>query len=110
LFALVRLGQAAAAEAGAELQAEFGRDHVALIAGHNQFLRLFRGGTRPGDVELWLDAQAKEALRAAGFTVREPEGAVFRLFGWARVDPMEGPEPALQDAVRAALAKATKPK
>ena len=106
LFALVRLGQAEAAAADADLQAEFGREHVALIAEHNQFLRLFRGGARPGDVELWLDQPAKDALAAAGFTLREPDGPVFKLFGWIRVDPMDGPRDALEAAVRAALAKA----
>jgi hypothetical protein len=106
LFALVRLGQEEAGRVGADLQAEFGRDHVALIADHNQFIRLFRGGARPGDVELWLDGPAREALAAAGFTLGEPEGAVFKLFGWTRLDPMAGPEPALHEAVKSALAKA----
>lgn len=106
LFALVRAGQEEGLTAGADLQAEFGRDHVALIADHNQFIRLFRGGTEPGAVELWIDEPAKEALRAAGFTLRDPEGAVFKLFGWTRLDPMQGPEAALRSAVLAALGKA----
>lgn len=106
LFALVRTAQTESARAGADLQAEFGRDHVALIAGHNQFVRLFRGGSGPGDVELWLDEAAKQALRGAGFNLREPEGAVFRLFGWIRLDPMQAPEDALVDAVKAAFHKA----
>jgi len=110
LFALVRLAQWLAADAGADLQSEFGKDHVALIADHNQFLRLFRGGARPGDVELWLEAPAREALAAAGFTLREPEGAVFRLFGWTRVDPMESSVAGLEAAVGAAFARARKAK
>jgi len=65
LFALVRLAQETALESGADLQAEFGKEHVALIADHNQFIRLFRGGAMPGAVELWLDEAAKVALKAA---------------------------------------------
>lgn len=106
LFALVRLGQALALEAGADLQAEFGREHVALIAEHNQFIRLFRGGAEPGAVELWLPESAKGKLAADGFTLREADGAVFRLFGWIRVDPMQGPVDALETALRAAFGRA----
>lgn len=106
LFALVRGAQSLALDAGADLQAEFGRDHVALIADHNQFIRLFRGGAQPGAVELWLRDEAKKELAAAGFTLGEPEGAVFRLFGWVRVDPMQGPMDALDSAVRAAFGRA----
>lgn len=110
LFALVRLAQSEAVAAGADLQAEFGRDHVALIADHNQFVRLFRGGAQPGAVELWLDPPAKEALQGAGFALREAEGAVFRLFGWVRVDPTQGPADALHRALRAAFTKARRAK
>jgi hypothetical protein len=108
LMTLVRLGQELALGSGADLQAEFGKEHVALIADHNQFLRLFRGGAEPGAVELWMEQAGKDTLAAAGFTLRDPEGAVFRLFGWTRVDPMQGPMAALEDAVRAAFAKARK--
>ncbi|MES2154642.1 MAG: hypothetical protein V4510_05845 [bacterium] len=106
LFRLVRRAQAAAAQAGSELQAEFGHDHVGLIVGCNQFTRLFRGGPAPGVVELLLDAPGKKALEDAGFTLSPPDGAVFRLFGWVRVDPMQGDLGALESAVDAAFAKA----
>ena len=106
LFHLVREGQARAAADGAELQAEFGAEHVALIVGCNQFIRLFRSGPEPGAVELLLPDDGKKALAAAGFALREPAGQVFKLFGWVRVDPMQGPEPALDAAVASAFAKA----
>lgn len=106
LFHLVREGQAAAEASGAELQAEFGKEHVALIVGCNQFIRLFRGGAEPGAVELLLPDDGKKALASAGFTLRDPEGQVFRLFGWVRVDPMQGDAAALDAAVGSAFAKA----
>jgi hypothetical protein len=106
LFHLVQTGQAAAAASGDDLQAEFGKDHVALIVGCNQFVRLFRGGAEPGAVELLLPDDGKKALTAAGFTLRDPEGQVFKLFGWVRVDPMQGDEGALDAAVGSAFAKA----
>jgi hypothetical protein len=106
LLGLVRTAQECAAGAGAELQSEFGKEHVALIVGCNQFVRLFRGGEAPGAVEVLLDAPQKAELAGAGFTLGEPEGAVFKLFGWVRVQPTQGPEPALRQAVRAAFAKA----
>jgi hypothetical protein len=106
LFHLVRLGQEAAAQAGGDLQAEFGAEHVALITGCNQFIRLFRGGAEPGAVELLLPDDAKARLAAGGFALREPEGQVFRLFGWVRVDPMQGDAAALDAALDAAFAKA----
>lgn len=106
LLDLVRTAQACAADAGAELQSEFGKEHVALIVGCNQFVRLFRGGAQPGAVEVLLDAPEKAALAQAGFALGEPEGAVFRLFGWVRVQPTQGPAAALQDAVRAAFGRA----
>lgn len=106
LFHLVRQGQSQASAAGAELQAEFGKDHVALIVGCNQFIRLFRSGPEPGAVELLLPDDGKEALAQAGFTLREPVGQVFKLFGWVRLDPMQGPAPALDAAVASAFTKA----
>jgi hypothetical protein len=109
LFALVRKAQSLGTEHNADLQAEFGKEHVALIANHNQFLRLFRGGAQPGCVELWIPPSAKPDLEGR-FTLQEPEGAVFRLFGWVRLDPMQGPEQVLLDAVEAAFRRALKPK
>jgi hypothetical protein len=106
LFHLVRVGQEAAAQAGSDLQAEFGAEHVALITGCNQFIRLFRGGAEPGAVELLLPEDAKAKLAASGFALREPEGQVFKLFGWVRVDPMQGDAGALDAAVGSAFAKA----
>lgn len=106
LFHVVREGQARAAAAGEELQAEFGPEHVALIVGCNQFVRLFRGGPEPGAVEFLLPDEGKAALAAAGFTLREPAGQVFKLFGWVRVDPMQGAPEALDAAVGSAFAKA----
>jgi hypothetical protein len=106
LFHLVREGQAQAAAAGADLQAEFGKEHVALIVGCNQFIRLFRAGPEPGAVELLLPEDGKKALADAGFTLRDPAGQVFKLFGWVRVDPMQGPAPALDAAVGSAFARA----
>jgi hypothetical protein len=106
LYHLVRSGQARAAAAGAELQAEFGAEHVALIVGCNQFIRLFRAGTEPGAVELLLPDDGKKALADAGFQLREPAGQVFKLFGWVRIDPMQGPQPALEAAVSSAFDRA----
>lgn len=110
LLRLVRHAQALAAAAGGEgLQAEFGPEHVALIAAHNQFLRLFRGGAEPGVVEMLLPDDGMAALKAAGFTLREPGGQVFKLFGWVRVDPMQGDAAALDAAVGAAFQRAMAP-
>lgn len=106
LFALVHKAQALAAAADDELQSEFGRQHVALITGCNQFVRLFRDGDHAGSVELLLPDEAKKALEAAGFTLGEPEGAVFRMFGWVRIDPMEGDLSHAEAAVEAAYRKA----
>jgi hypothetical protein len=106
LLALVRQAQTQAAEAGEDLQAEFGREHVALIVGCNQFVRIFRSGREPGAVEILLDAPDKDKLAADGFALRDAEGQVFKLFGWTRITPTEGPEAALHQAVSKAFAKA----
>lgn len=106
LYALVKAAQDEAAANGAELQAEFGKEHVALIVGCNQFVRLFKGGDKPGAVELLLDTPDKAQLKEAGFEASAPDGAVFKLFGWQRFDPMQGPVAPLEDAVRHAFQKA----
>lgn len=106
LFDLVRQAQAAAREAGRDLQGEYGREAVALIVGCNQFVRLYRGGEHPGRVELLVDEDAKAALREGGFHLHEPQGAVFRLFGWVAVDPLEGDPKQLEAAVAAAFGAA----
>lgn len=106
LFDLVKRAQDEAAAAGDELQAEFGKEHVALIVGCNQFIRLWKGGTQPGSVELLLDLRDKNLLAAAGFSLGDPEGQVFKLFGWVRVNPVAGDKTALSDAVVGAFRKA----
>ncbi|MHB8633382.1 MAG: hypothetical protein ACYDBQ_05350 [Thermoplasmatota archaeon] len=98
---------AVARASGVELQAEFGSDHVGLIANHNQFLRVFRS---PPAMEFFLDPADREMLAKAGFALGPPEGAVFRLFGWVRVDPTAGPAEALGKAVEQALGKALRGK
>lgn len=106
LYALVRKAQAEAAATGDELQAEFGKENVALIVGCNQFIRLWKGGTQPGCVELLLDPAGKDALAASGYFLGVPEGQIFRLFGWVRIDPMSGSPEALDNAVAGAFRKA----
>ena len=106
LFALVRRAQEEAAAGGDELQAEFGKEHVALIVGCNQFVRLWKGGSQPGAVEVLLDPPQKDALAQAGYPLQAPDGQVFRLFGWVRVDPMAGRAEALDEAVAQAYRKA----
>jgi len=105
LFALVHTAQEVAAQDGAEIQAEFGKEAVALIVGCNQFVRLFRGGTEPGVVEFLLHPADKDSL-AQSYTLGEPDGAIFKMFGWVRVNPMEGEEELLKNAVRKAYEKA----
>lgn len=105
MLALVEYAQSRAEAAGVALQYEFG-PAVALIAGCQQFLRLHRGGEAPGTVELMLPPADKEALAAGGFTLLEPFGQVFRMFGWTRVDPMEAESVALEAAVDAAFERA----
>ncbi len=107
LFELVRVAQSAAAAAGKELQGEFGRDAVALIVGCNQFVRLYRGGDHPGRVEVRVPADEQAKLAAAGFELQEPQGAVFKMFGWKAVDPMSGDGDALADAVRVSFRQAS---
>lgn len=104
LLALLGEAQSAAQESGSELQAEFGRDHVGLIVGCNQFLRLWRGGAEAGAAELLLPPDEKKALATAGVPLRDPDGAVFKLFGWVRFDPAASA--AERAAVRAAFRKA----
>lgn len=106
LFALVRRAQDAAAAKDADLQGEYGREAVAMIVGCNQFLRLYRGGGHPGRVELLVGDDVKAMLEAAGFTLHDPEGQVFKMFGWVGVDPMQGDLDRLAEAVDAAFEKA----
>lgn len=106
LIRLVRRAQAIADTAGRELQSEFGRMHVSLIVGCNQFLRLFRDET--GEVELLVGDKVKQLLGEAGFTLKEPDGAIFKMFGWVRLDPMEGDLDRLEEAVEAAFQDAVK--
>lgn len=108
LFGLVEHAQRLAADAALEdkLQAEYGREAVALILDCKQFLRLHRAGDATGRVAMLLPDGDKQALRDAGFTLHEPEGMVFKMFGWVAVDPMDGPPEALTAALDAAWAKA----
>ncbi len=106
LLALVRHAQGASEEAGDDLQAEFGREHVALIVGCNQFVRVYRAGDTAGRVELLLPEPAKAQLKEAGFTLHEPLGAIFKMFGWVSVDPREGDLDHLERAIDAALERA----
>ncbi len=106
LFAVVRTAQEAAAGDGVELQGEFGKEAVAMIVKCNQFVRLFRGGDAPGAVEFLLNDDDKQALAAAGYTLGEPEGMIFKMFGWVRVDPMAAELEPLLAATRAAYLKA----
>lgn len=106
LFGLVRVAQEAGAEAGKELQGEFGKEAVAMIVGCNQFLRLHRGGDHPGRVEILVQDDVKARLQEAGFSLGEPDGMVFKLFGWCAIDPMQGDPEVLAEAVRAAFADA----
>lgn len=99
LFELVRQAQDLASHDSRDLQGEFGREAVALIVGCNQFLRLYRGGDHPGRVEVLVGDEVKQRLRDAGFTLHEPAGQVFKLFGWVAIDPMEGDLDQLASAV-----------
>ncbi len=106
LFALVRRAQNVAADANVELQSEFGKEAVSLICSCNQFVRLYRAGLEPGCVELLVDDDVKAMLQEAGFTLRQPEGMIFKMFGWIRIDPMEGDMDRLEEAVESAFEKA----
>lgn len=111
MVALVHAAAAAAKKAGKDLQSEFGREAVALIVGCNQFVRLYREGPAAGRVEFLLDPTDRQALEGAGYPLGESAGGmVFRMFGWASVDPMQdGADPAaLEAAVQAAFGRATR--
>lgn len=103
---LVVRAQATAQAAGAELQCEVGKEHVGLIIGCNQFLRLFRDGPGAGMAEILLEPAQRGELAAAGATPTPPEGAVFKLFGWQRFDPSQGDPDRLDALVDAAFTKA----
>ena len=105
VLALVRKAQDEATKAGRELQAEFGREHVALIVGCNQFLRVWRSGTEPGAVEVLLDPVDRQALQLEVAT-RPPEGKVFQLFGWVRADAEPAALASLERAVEASFRRA----
>lgn len=106
LLAVLGWVQAAADAAGKELQLEYGPTHIGLIAEHNQAVRLLRAGAHAGDAELFLETPQRAQLAAAGYALQEPELAVFKLFGWVRVDPSQGSEEGLRTAAQQALAKA----
>jgi hypothetical protein len=107
LLALVRLAQELAEHAGQvdKLQCEFGAEHAGMIHDCNQFMRLYKRGPAVGRVEFFLPPEAKAKL-GQSFTLQEPLGAVFKLFGWVSVDPMEGDWDALKAALAAAYQKA----
>lgn len=106
LFALARQAHDLADADRRELLWEFGREHVGAIAEHNQFLRLFRGGEQPGCIELWLTPEGRAAAEAAGIETRDPDGAVFKMFGWRRIDPAAADADALDAALRDAYGRA----
>jgi hypothetical protein len=105
---LARRADALAAADGREIQWEFGREHVAAIVEHNQFVRFFRGGDEPGAVELWLDDAGRAAAQAAGLALKDPAGAVFKMFGWRRVAPSDIGHAAVDDALVAAYRRASR--
>ena len=106
LESLAEAADAAAAEAGKDLQSEFGKQHVALIIGCNQFVRFYREGPHAGAIELWLDPPAVQELEVAGGAVTDAVGgAVFQMFGWRTVDPQVAPGAVLV-ALEAAAARA----
>lgn len=106
LEALAEVADAVAANAGKDLQSEFGKQHVALIIGCNQFARFYRDGEHAGRIELWLTPEAVAELEAAGGQVTDAVGgAVFQMFGWRLVDPTAMPE-AVEAALKAAAGRA----
>lgn len=113
LEALAAAADALADAAGKDLQSEFGKQHVALIIGCNQFVRIYRDGDHAGQVELWLEPGAVSDLEAAGGQVGPAVGgAVFQMFGWRTVDPMVAPaavDAALESAAKRALTTSAKP-
>lgn len=89
------------AAAGKELQSEFGKEHVALIVGCNQFVRFYRDGNHAGQVEVWLDGDHAKGVEAEWGPALG--GAVFQMFGWRSLNPTTDPQAAM-----AAVAAATK--
>lgn len=106
LAALAVAADALAVADGREVTWEFGREHVAAIVEHNQFIRLFRGGDEPGAVELWLDEAGRAEADAAGLPLADPAGAVFKMFGWRRVAPGALGHDAIDAALRSAYRRA----
>ncbi|MGB1585562.1 MAG: hypothetical protein ACPHID_00765 [Thermoplasmatota archaeon] len=97
MVALAERADALAADAGKDLQSEFGKEHVALIVGCNQFVRFYRDGEHAGRMEVWLsDAADFDVHPAVG-------GTVFQMFGWRTMDPRDAKAP---DAMQAAFARA----
>lgn len=80
---------------GVELEAEFGAGRVALIRACQQFARL----DRDGHVEVRPTPQDAERLEAAGFSLQDPEGQVFKILGWRRLAADEGDAAALAGVV-----------
>lgn len=102
---LVRRAAASLSAAGQEMQVSFDGGVAALIVGCHQFARFRRDGV----VEILVPDEAKEFLKGEGVQLQEPEGTVFRLFGWIAVAceaPADALERGLDDAVQMALAKA----
>lgn len=105
---LVRRAQALSdAKEPGKLESDFGKEHLAVIHDCNQFLRAYKRGDAAGRVEFRLDGDAKKALGDAGFVLMDPQGQVFKLFGWVAVDPVQGDAAALDAALDASFATAT---
>lgn len=95
--ALATSADARVAEAGKDLQSEFGKQHVALIVGCNQFVRFYRDGDHDGHIEVLVPADHPgEFGPALG-------GAVFSMFGWRS---LPADDPKAHAAVEAAVARA----
>lgn len=93
---LERLARRALDLGGAALQFEFGKEHVAFIAGCNQFLRLHFRGDHAGTVEL---------PPAADLDGRPALGRVFQMFGWSAHDAAGVSGGAVDAAFQAAVAQ-----